>query len=316
MSPDRRNFIKSIGLAAAGIAARSANAIPESASSQEPPEVHLFSKHLQFLGYQDMAAAAKEMGFDGLDLTVRPGGHIEPQNVVVDLPKAVDAIREAGLDFRMMTTRITRPTDPHTKEILETAAKLGCEFYRLGYLKFKDDLSWRQNLDAHRIGLAELEGLNQTLGLHGAYQNHSGSYVGSFISDLPYLFEDFDPSYLGIHYDIRHGTVEGGRAWKLGVKLIRERIRTIAVKDFIWETKDGTLVLKNTPIGEGVVDFGQYLQMLRALQIKPIVSLHAEYDLGEANHGKRSITIPKSEVLSSIAKDLKTFKSLWARHYG
>ena len=36
--------------------------------------VHLFSKHLQFLNYTEMAEAASEMGFDGLDLTVRPKG--------------------------------------------------------------------------------------------------------------------------------------------------------------------------------------------------------------------------------------------------
>jgi hypothetical protein len=33
-----------------------------------------------------MAKAATEIGFDGVDLTVRPKGHVLPDNVEKDLP--------------------------------------------------------------------------------------------------------------------------------------------------------------------------------------------------------------------------------------
>lgn len=69
-------------------------------------DIHLFSKHLQFLNYDEMSAAAVEMGFQGLDLTVRKNGHILPENVVEDLPKAVEAIKKRGLTPKMMTTNI------------------------------------------------------------------------------------------------------------------------------------------------------------------------------------------------------------------
>lgn len=35
-------------------------------------QLYIFSKHLQFLDYTGMSEAAREMGFDGIDLTVRP----------------------------------------------------------------------------------------------------------------------------------------------------------------------------------------------------------------------------------------------------
>ena len=50
----------------------------------EPLKIHIFSKHLQFLIYKDMAEAAAEMGFDGIDLTVRPNGHVLPERVRVN----------------------------------------------------------------------------------------------------------------------------------------------------------------------------------------------------------------------------------------
>ena len=69
-------------------------------------EVHLFSKHLQFLDSNEMAAATAEMGFDGLDLTVRPKGHVLPERVADDLPKAVEAMKKYDLHPKMMTTNI------------------------------------------------------------------------------------------------------------------------------------------------------------------------------------------------------------------
>ena len=49
---------------------------------------------------------------DGADLTVRPGGHVLPENVERDLPRAVKAFREAGLNIEMMATGITDPGRP------------------------------------------------------------------------------------------------------------------------------------------------------------------------------------------------------------
>src|ERR1700737_1624160 len=59
-------------------------------------KIYIFSKHLQFLNYKDMAEAAAEMGFDGVDLTLRPRGHVLPENVEMDLPKAVEAMHKVG----------------------------------------------------------------------------------------------------------------------------------------------------------------------------------------------------------------------------
>ena len=53
----------------------------------QPLSINIFSKHLQFLDYQATGEMAAEMGFDGVDLTVRPKGHVFPENVKIGLPK-------------------------------------------------------------------------------------------------------------------------------------------------------------------------------------------------------------------------------------
>ena len=51
------------------------------APSKNELDINIFSKHLQFLEYEAVGAKAVEIGFSGVDLTVRPKGHILPETV-------------------------------------------------------------------------------------------------------------------------------------------------------------------------------------------------------------------------------------------
>src|ERR1700730_10998911 len=69
-------------------------------------KVAIFSKHLQFLRGEALAAGAGEIGFDGIDLAVRKGGHVEPERVRQNLPGLVAAIRSHCLEVPMLITDI------------------------------------------------------------------------------------------------------------------------------------------------------------------------------------------------------------------
>jgi hypothetical protein len=56
------------------------------------------------MDWRRLARSAKRLGFDGLDLTVRPGGHVLPERAADELPEAVATIRGEGLDVPMITT--------------------------------------------------------------------------------------------------------------------------------------------------------------------------------------------------------------------
>jgi sugar phosphate isomerase/epimerase len=88
------------------------------------PQLVVFSKHLPDLNYEELGKTAKELGFDGVDLTVRPKGHVLPERAAEDLPRAVDTLRKHGLSVPMITTEITSATDPAANPILRTAAGL------------------------------------------------------------------------------------------------------------------------------------------------------------------------------------------------
>src|SRR5688572_19882500 len=75
--------------------------------------MHVFSKPLQWLDYAGTAALIKEAGFGGIDYTVRSAGHVLPEKVQDDLPRAIEAAKKAGLKVEMITTAITDPSDKH-----------------------------------------------------------------------------------------------------------------------------------------------------------------------------------------------------------
>src|SRR5437667_12835537 len=100
------------------------------AAAKDKLKVSIFSKHLQFLQGEDLAKAAAAMGFDGIDITLRKGGHVEPERVRQDLPALVAIIRKHGLEVPMVTTDIVDPDTPHTEDMLKTMADLGIRYYR------------------------------------------------------------------------------------------------------------------------------------------------------------------------------------------
>ena len=282
------------------------------ASTDKTLSLHVFSKHLQFLNYQNMAEAAAEIGFDGVDLSVRKKGHVLPERVQEDLPKAIEAIKAAGLLADMMVTGVTSASNEVDRQVLSTAAPLGITHYRLGYFKFDNQWSIPDRLTQLNLQMKELGRLNQSLGLKGAYQNHAGSGVGAAIWDIWHLLDDLGPDVMGCQYDIRHAIVEGGNSWQNGLKLIRPKINCIVLKDFIWKKINGRWKVYNVPLGEGMVDFDAYFKLLKAYQIDVPVSVHFEYDLGGAEHGDRDVSATEqTAIFKAMKKDVQFVRTTW-----
>jgi len=311
---ERRNFIKTTAAGATGMALSGKISAAVFSTSVKKRPVHVFTKCLQFLSYDEIAEVLAELGFDGADLTVRPNGQVLPENVTADLPKALKALRKAGVDSNMIATEINNPDDPVSNNILKTMADLGIRYYRMGYFNFDPKKSIPQNLDEHKITFEKLEKLNRKYGVHGDYQNHSGTRVGGPVWDLYHLLKDRDPEFIGVQYDVRHATVEGGVSWPLGMKLLAPWIRTTDIKDFVWVKDEAAKwQIKNVPLGEGMVDFNTYFELYKSFNIEAPVSIHYEYDLGGAEHGQKDPTMSLDEIKLWLKKDLTFLKNQFVK---
>jgi L-ribulose-5-phosphate 3-epimerase len=330
MLTSRRTFTSKL-VFAAGIAASSAHgrlfanplsAATEKASrsteSKNDPEafkISIFSKHLQWLDYKEMAKVLNEIGFDGTDLTVRPGGHVLPARVEEDLPKAAEALAREGKKIYMLTTSIDNADDPVTGRILKTASSLGIKHYRMGWGHYDDTRSVEENISSMQLKLAKLALLNEKYSISGEYQNHSGVasegiYFGGAIWDIAKVLKEINSPWLGSQYDIFHASVEGANTWPVGFKLIIPFIRSIDIKDFKWIERDGKTRSEAVSLGEGMVDFSGFFRLLKEYKLEVPLSLHYEYPLGGAENGSSKLTIERNEVISAMKKDLSTLKVL------
>jgi sugar phosphate isomerase/epimerase len=328
MLTSRRNFtaklIFTAGIAASGahrrIIAGPLPAFPDKKpestapkNDQEAFKISIFSKHLQWLDYKEMASVLAEIGFDGTDLTVRPGGHVLPGRVEEDLPKAAEELARAGKKIYMLTTAIDNADDPITVRILKTASSLGIRHYRMGWGQYDDTRSVEENISSMQLKLAKLALLNEKYSISGEYQNHSGVaskgiYFGGAIWDTAKVLKEINSPWLGSQYDIYHATVEGANTWPVGFKLISPYIRSIDIKDFKWIERDARISSEAVPLGEGMVDFSRFFRLVKEYKLEIPISLHFEYPLGGAENGSPKLTIERNKVISAMKKDLSTLK--------
>lgn len=306
---NRRTFIKTSAAAAAVLGAPLNLAAATSAFS-----FNCFTKLLQWLDYDETARLLKQAGYDGADLTVRPGGHVLPERVEEDLPRAVDAFRKAGLNVPMIVTKITRADEPLAEKTLLTAKQLGVKIYRMGYLSYNKNVGIEKSLENLRPQMRELADLNRQIGIAGAYQNHAGTRIGATVWDLYLLFKGIDAKHLGIQYDIKHATAEGGHSWLVGLKLVADRINCLALKDFLWQKrKNNKWKDEPVPLGTGMVDYNMFFKTVKQLGITCPITLHLEYKMPHDLNKNATRDQNKSSEIEIYKRDLISAKKLMSQ---
>ena len=282
------------------------------ANAKRNLKVAIFSKHLQFLQGADLAHAVAEMGFDGIDVTVRGGGHVEPARAAEDLPPLVSLIRQQGLEVPMVTTDIVDAASPHARIVLQTLAGLGIRYYRWGGFKYSDDQPFAGQIEGLHQRSAQLAELNSKYKVCAIYHTHSGvDLVGAPVWDIFEILKDLDPNSVAINYDVGHATVEGGLGgWMDSFRLAQSYIRGVAFKDFVWQRgANNDWEPAWVPLGQGMVRFPTLCSLLAQTAFDGPVQLHFEYPLGGADGGKRQLTMSRAEVLSDMRRDLKQLRT-------
>ncbi len=269
------------------------------AQSQEPQRAILaFTKPFNSLSFDELADRIAEIGFDGIEATIRKGGNIESHQVEDKLPQLVESLGKRGLKLGIMTSDINDPGDPLTEKVLRTASTLGIGRYRMKYLQYDMHRNIIDQLNEWKPRLEDLAAMNHDFGLCGLYQNHAGDgNLGSPVWDLKIVLEGIPVSDLAVAYDIRHATVEGGQSWPLTFHMIRPHIDTVYVKDFAWIDHQPA----NVSLGKGQVD-RRFFQMLKDARFKGPISLHEEY----LDHRKPEL-VPQH--LAAMKADLEQLKS-------
>jgi L-ribulose-5-phosphate 3-epimerase len=299
----RREFLFASAAVGAGMAG--------SPQKKEPPlrprafegTICLFSKHLPEMNWHELAQATHQAGFGGVDLTVRTAGHVLPERAREDLPKAVTAIRAAGLTVPMITTELISGSAPAAQGILGTAGELSIPFFKPGYYAY-GFVDVRRELEQAGAQLHGLVELARSCGVQCGYHNHEG-LMGGPVWDFAPMIEPLDRRWAGYYFDIRHATAEGGAGgWKSAAHFVAPRLKMIAVKDCYWSKTSKGWQTINCPLGGGMVNWPEYFKVLAQAGYRGPISLHLEYEIPGKTRSER-----EQNTLAAAQRDLAYLKA-------
>ena len=247
--------------------------------AQSPRVFCLFSKHLPELNWRDLGRAVKDAGFDGVDLTVRPAGHVLPERAADDLPRAIEALTTQGVKVPMITTDLTSASVPFARPLLQAAARSGVKFFKTGYWRYSSSPDVRAQVADTGKALEGLAALARECGIEMGFHNHQ-AYIGAALWDIAPFIDRLDARWAGYYFDPRHAVAEGGGgAWKAATHLVAPRLKMVAVKDCRWVKSPKGWEIENCPLGEGQVDWTFVGKVLTDARFAGPISVHLEYEI-------------------------------------
>jgi sugar phosphate isomerase/epimerase len=308
---NRRAFLST--LACAG-ASRLTSAWGGETPAAQTPGFHLFSKSFQWLDFDQLAEFAAAAGLQGIEYTVRPKGHIEPERVGTDLRRAVAAARKQGLTCKMMVTAITGSDTPYAENVLKTAADCGLSLYRTGYYYYDDKTVPDQQLETFKTQLGSLEKLNTRLSMTAGYQVHrtvgKRVFFGAVVWDLYAVLKTFDPQFFSCQYDLFHAFSETSGSWRTTLQLMAPYIRSLCHKDFLRHASQGIICC---PAGEGIVPWKEYVARCKEWKTdQALKSIHCEHEILSKEEQNLPFAEKYKRALQRTQHEVNFFKGIWS----
>lgn len=304
---DRRVFIA--GLSAAVATASHLRSLAQTTASDQATDwpIAIFEKVFEGLNYEELADAVFQCGADGIEATIRPGGHIEPEKSAEEVPKMSAALKARGKRIVIAATSIRKVDEPHVESLLKTLKANGITHYRMGHFQLQLNESPLKQVREFASQCRELAALNHAIGIQGLYQNHSGGsskqgYLGALGWDVALMLEGIDPHSLGLAFDTRHLRKDTGSSWQTAVAVCKPHVRSIYIKDGTWLGERGD-EYRDVPLDTGFVNKKVFDAIRSGLQPMPLC-IHMEW-LGYRVFAKSEI--PKA--IEAHQRDIATLKN-------
>ncbi len=257
-----------------------------------------FTKLLKNLDIRGLIAYCKDVGLDGVDLAVRAGYPVNPDNVATALPDAVKAFADNGLIIGLVTadTSLNDAESKTAKSLFAACGSAGVPAIKIGYFPYKPPVE--DALKSARVRLAGFAKLAEATKVKACCHTHSGNYLGNNASSLRLLLQDLDPHHVGAFLDTGHTAVNGG-PFPLEMDLLKPWVSLLAIKDMLWEKDKTGWKYHVVPAGEGIVHWEEVGKAVQATKFNGTVSLHGEYetkDLAERKElAKRELALLKKQ---------------------
>ena len=278
---NRRTALSALGVAMLSARTGSSQARPEQ-TPRRRPTLCVYSGNLIRIPYAELPLIVQDMGYDGVDLTVMPGGHVNPSHYNVELDRAIQVFRDASLDVPMVSTNFTATGQPFAYAVLYISAELGVRFFRLGPALARNDLG-------------SFSVLGREYKIVPLAPNQAGN-------NIPALLDGLDAKTIGCCFDPSQAVIEAGVAegWEAALSTALPHLGAIALSDVKLAAGKQPEVCA---LGEGVIDWKKFFSALAAANFAGPISLHMNYKAAnDVNAMTKDLAFARSLVDGAWAK--------------
>ena len=160
----------------------------------------VFTKPWKHREAHALAEHVASLGFDGIELPVRPDFQVEPDRAERNLPQFARVMREHGLSITSVASTIAEPVFA------------GCQAAEIPLIRIMiagdPALSWQENLDHARQELDMALPLCEKYAVSVGVQHHYGFSIFHPM-ELKVLLARYDPRWIGGVWDAAHSALAG-----------------------------------------------------------------------------------------------------------
>jgi len=213
------------------------------------------------------------LGFDGIELPVRPGFQVEPERVQQDLPVVAQQLADSGV-------RILSVAGPADQPTIAACGELGIPFVRV-MVGIPDGQGYMDTVAETQREYDRLVPLLEEHGVALGVQNHCGRFVPHAMG-LWHCIGKYDPRHIAAVWDAAHEALNGAEP-DLAIDMIASHLRMVNLKNAFWRRANGPEapdVAWNhywTNGRQGLADWPRVAQELKRREWSGIICLTAEY---------------------------------------
>lgn len=254
----------------------------------------VFTKPWKGLSLPELGDLVSRLGFDGIELPVRPGFQVEPEEVVDALPKAARTLATFGVKI----FSVAGPTDEAT---VRACGEAGVPFIRT-MARIEDGVDYHAAVASCRETYDALVPLLDEYGVTIGVQNHCNRFVANAVG-LRSLLAGYDPRHVAAVWDAAHEALNGNEP-DLALDVIGSHLCMVNLKNGFWRRVNGPeadyarWTTYWTSGRHGLADWPRVVEELKVRGYQGVVCLTAEYSDHDA-------------VERLIAEDIAFAKSLF-----
>jgi sugar phosphate isomerase/epimerase len=250
-----------------------------------PSRYTVFTKPWPDLSPDELGAFVARMGFDGVELPVRPGYQVDPDNALKMLPLAAETLGKHGVD-------LVSVAGPCTEAMIRACGEAGRPILRI-MVKVPSETDYLSHIERTQREWDALLPVLESSGVTLGVQNHKDRFL-THAMHLYHAVSRYDPKRVGAVWDAAHNAFAGADP-ELALDVIGSHLCLVNLKNGLWEP-DGTGELGVTQWksrwvagDEGLCDWPRVVTELKRRGYTGDICLTAEYTVSDVGTVERMV---------------------------